>query len=175
MTKKSKSNQSKPTDDQIIENEQKKIAAELEEYQKNPDIGLNVDRLIAFANGQEFKINPEGHIKKNKDAIRKIQNQYEADMNKAIVANNILKQNDIYEDASRQILEIGLVDFNYTHWANHISIGPTVLGQLSNEVATFLVVQGGRAGFKHWQMQQRSETLNRLNFSASMKNSTKNS
>ena len=133
---------------------------ELEEYIKKPDVGIDVDKLQAFVKDHKFAINPEGHIKTNRDKIREIQKRYEKQMGIAIKRGDQLAQSDLYEDISKEILEIGLVNFDYDKWANHVDIGPTVLGHLSNELSTFLVVQGGRAGYQHWLMQQKSIMLN---------------
>ena len=133
---------------------------ELQEYIKNPDIGIDVDKLQAFVKQYRFEINPEGHVKKNRDKIREIQKRYEVEMKKALKHGDTMAQSDLYEEISKEILAIGLVDFNYDKWANHQDVGPTVLGHLCNELAVFLVVQGGKVGFKHWQMQQKSAMLN---------------
>lgn len=132
---------------------------ELTDYQKNPDVGISWEKLQAYAHNHTFQINPKGHTLEVKSKIRKIQKDYKPKMEKAIRDYDVLAQQDLYEESSKKILELGLVDFNYSVWANHVDIGPTVLGQLANEVATFLVVQGGKAGFKHWQMLQKSAII----------------
>lgn len=144
------------------ENYEKETLKELSDYQKNPDVGISWEKLEAYANKHTFKINPKGHTLEVKSKIRKIQQDYKPKMEKAIKNFDVLAQQDLYEESSKKILELSLVEFNYSVWANHIDIGPTVLGQLANEVSTFLVVQGGRAGFKHWQMQQKSATISLL-------------
>jgi len=141
--------------DKKMAKEQFQTATELEEYQKNPNISIVWEKLQVVANSHIFKINPEGHLLDNKTKIRNIQNKYKKDMKIALDESDQLDQNDIYEKTSEEILKIALQDFNYSIWANHIDIGPTVLGQIATEVSTFLVVQGGKAGFKHWQMQQK--------------------
>ena len=156
----SQTNQKKDTkkitkEDQIKTKEDIKITKELMEYAKNPDVGINFEIPEAFANGHKFKINPEGHLKKNKDKIRAIQIEFNEKIKATIGDMDVLAANDLNEEASKQILEISLVKFNFDEWANHIDVGPTVLEQMANEVATFLVVQGGKAGLKHWQMQQK--------------------
>lgn len=142
---------------------------ELAQYQKNPDIRIDWETLQAWAFDYNFKINPSGHTKENKDKIRAIQNEYKKQMLKTVKEFDELKQNDIYEEASEKILQIGLVDFDYETFANNPDIGPTVLGQLATELAHFLVVQGGKAGFKHWQMQQKLAMLNLSSHSNSLK------
>lgn len=156
----SQTNQKKVTkkitkQDEIKTKEDIKITKELMEYAKNPDVGINWEIPEAFANNHKFKINPHGHEKKNKDKIRVIQKEFDEKIKATIPDMDVLAANDLNEEASKKILEIGLENFNYDEWANHIDLGPTVLEQMANEVATFLVVQGGKAGFKHWQMQQK--------------------
>lgn len=166
----SQSNQKKDTkkitkEDQIKTKEDIKITKELMDYAKNPDVGINWEIPEAFANGHKFKINPFGHLKKNKDKIRVIQKKFNEKIQDTVEDFDVLVANDLNEEASRQILAIGLetidqktkevIPFDYESWANHIDVGPTVLEQMANEVATFLVVQGGKAGFKHWEMQQK--------------------
>ena len=142
---------------------------DLEEYIKDPEIGIDVDKLQAFVKKYRFEINPEGHIKTNKDKIREIQKRYEKKMGIALKNGDQLEQSDLYEAISKEILDIGLINFDYDKWANHVDLGPTVLGHLSNELATFLVVQGGRAGYQHWLMQQKSITLNLSRLSSGLK------
>jgi len=142
-----------------IKEEQFKIAKDIEEYHKNPNVEILWEKLQVIANNHVFKINPEGHLLDNKQKIRTIQNKYKSDLKKALQVSDILEQTDIYEKASKEILTIGLIEFDYNAWANHIDIGPTVLGQIATEVAHFLVVQGGKAGYRHWQTQQKLETL----------------
>lgn len=132
---------------------------ELQEYSKNPNVGINWEIPEAFAYDHKFKINPEGHLKKNKDKIRAIQKKVYTNVNEAMKTNDLYKSNDILEAGSKELLELGLVGFNYDEWANHIDLGPTVLEQMANEVGTFLVVQGGKAGYQHWLMQQKSAML----------------
>jgi len=151
----SKTEHKKLTKEQELQNKENlKITNELIEYSKNPNVGINFEIPEAFANGHTFKINPHGHEKKYKDQIRAIQKTFDEKI-MSVPKMDLLKANDINEEASKQILEIALVNFNYDEWANHVDVGPTVLEQMTNEVATFLVVQGGKAGFKHWQMQQK--------------------
>ena len=133
---------------------------EVNEYIENPNIGIHWETLKAYAHKRTFDINPSGHIKTSKDAIRAIQNKYLEEMKTAIKSHDQMAQNDIYEKASEEILAIALVNFDYNKEADDPDLGPTVLGQLATEVATFLVVQGGKAGFQHWQMLQKLGTLN---------------
>lgn len=156
----SQSDQKKETkkitkEDQLKTKEDIKITKELMDYAKNPDVGINWEIPEAFANNHKFKITKDGHTKINKDKIRAIQKEFDKKIKATIPDMDVLAANDLNEEASRQILKIGLENFNFDEWANHIDVGPTVLEQMANEVATFLVVQGGKAGFKHWQMQQK--------------------
>ena len=137
---------------------EKKEQTELVEYAKNPAIGIKPDTLEAYAHQHSFKINPKGHVKSNKEAIRKIQKKYKKNMESAEAQNDLMLQNDLYELASKEILEIGLLNFSYDNWAENEDVGPTVLGQLATELAYFLMVQGGKAGYQHWLMQQKLVT-----------------
>lgn len=148
----------KPVKNDLLD-EEYLVSKELQEYSKSPNVGINWEIPEAFAYEHKFKINPEGHLKKNKDKIREIQKQFAIDIKPTMKTLDLLTANDINETASKKILEIGLVNFDYNTWANHVDVGPTVLEQMANEIATFLVVQGGKAGYQHWLMQQKSAML----------------
>jgi len=147
----------------------------LQNYIDNPNVGVNWETLIAFANGHEFKVNPKGHIKSNKDEIRKIQKDYTQKMTTSEIKRDVLSKSDLYEEISEKLAKLCLVDFDYNVWANHEDLGPTVIGQMITEVSTFLVVQGGKAGYKHWQMQHQFAMLTQLNLSSTSKDSQNNS
>jgi len=121
---------------------------------KDQTIGIDTDRLVAYIGNLEWKIRPDGHTKKIVDKVRLIQKTYEIEMKKLEQDPNALTylKEEAYEIATKGMLELALVGFNYDEAANDINAGPGTLGILSNELRAFLVDLGGRVGQKHLQM-----------------------
>lgn len=127
---------------------------------KGQHIGIDVDRLEAYVGSFKWKIRPDGHIKKVIDALRELQKGYEVEIHrleddpKAITFD----KEEAYETATKGMLELCLLEFNYEEAANHIDAGPGALGLLANELRSFLVDLGGRAGQKHLQTLSKLAT-----------------
>lgn len=143
-------------------------AKEIQDYFKDPDFGVDTDRLIAFVDKKKitWKIRPDGHTKLVRDKIIAIQDQYKKDFEAYEALSEKEQSNSlrysIAEKATKAILETGLIGFNYDEMANHEAGGPSVLQMLSNEVSIFLVESGGRAGHQLLLMQRKLGTLNQL-------------
>ena len=127
---------------------------------KGTHIGIDVDKLEAYVGSFKWKIRKDGHTKPVIDALRELQKGYEVEMHrldddpKAITFDKEVA----YEIATRGMLELALENFDYEEAANHIDAGPGSLGLLANEVRTFLVDLGGRAGSKHLQTLSKLAT-----------------
>lgn len=152
----------------MSEQELTKISQEIQDYTKDPDFGIDTDKLLAFIGKKKitWKIRPDGHTKKVRDAIIQIQDQYKKDFSEYDKLPDDEKTNsrryEIAERASKAILEIGLIGFNYDEMANHEDGGPSVLEMLSTDLSIFLVESGGRAGHRLSQMQQKLGMLNQF-------------
>ena len=129
---------------------------------KGQHIGLDTDLLEAYIGSLKWKIRPDGHTKKIVDQVKLIQKTYEIafqaleDDPKALT----YQKEEVYEVATKAILNLALIGFNYEEAANHIDAGPGALGILSNEIRAFLVDLGGREGQKHLQMLSKLATQN---------------
>ena len=143
----------------------KKSINELKEYLKNPDIGVEEDTLIAFIgkNPQTritWKIRPDGWTKIIRDQIRLIAKNFKVEMKKLEnqKEDSVYEQEDLYEKSTKQILELGLIGFDYEKSANDVKAGPSALGLLANEVRVFLV-EHPQVVSKHLQMLSKLESL----------------
>lgn len=104
---------------------------------------------VAYCGGTKWRINPRAHLKKVTDVIREAVAEYEHTLHnvqdgKALESERL----EIYEKASRTILEIALVDFDYEKEANNPDAGPALLGMLALDVKDFLLVLGGKEGVR---------------------------
>jgi len=131
---------------------------------KGQHIGIDIDRLEGYIGSLKWKIVPDGHTKKVVDALREIQKGYEVEFHQLEDDPKALTydKEEAYEKSTKAILNICLIDCNYDETANHIDAGPGALGILANELRTFLVDFGGRAGQKHLQMLSKLATQNIL-------------
>jgi predicted site-specific integrase-resolvase len=111
-------------------NQISKEAKEVENYFKNPEIGIDTDKLTAFVDSGKlsWKINPNGHTKIIRDKIIDVQDQYKKDY----AAYEKLPEEDqtnklrysISEKCNKAILEIALPGFNYDEMVNDTRAGP---------------------------------------------------
>jgi len=129
---------------------------------KGAHMGIDTTKLEAYIGSLHWKIRPDGHTKKVVDAIRMIQKISQEELQTLEADDNVLlyDKEEAYERCTKQILELGLVAFNYETAANHVDAGPAALGMLAGEVRSFLVDLGGREGSKHLQMLSRLATQN---------------
>ena len=129
---------------------------------KGQHIGIDTDLLEAYIGSLKWKIRPDGHTKKIIDQIKLIQKTYEINFTALDKNPDALtyQKEEVYEVATKAILELALIGFNYNEAANHIDAGPGALGILSNEIRAFLVDLGGREGQKHLQMLSKLATQN---------------
>ena len=121
---------------------------------KGQHIGIDTDKLEAYIGSLKWKLRPDGHTKKIVDQIKLIQKTYEISFTELEDDPKALtyQKEDVYEVATKAILNLALIGFDYEDAANHIDAGPGALGILSNELRAFLVDLGGREGQKHLQM-----------------------
>lgn len=117
-------------------------------------IGIDIDTLEAYCGSLRWKVRKDAHTKTIVDQVREIQHTYEKEfmrLGEDPSATTWDKEVE-YEKATKAILDLALTDFKYDEAANHLDAGPGALGILANELRTFLVDLGGRAGQKHLQM-----------------------
>ena len=117
-------------------------------------IGIDIDTLEAYCGSLRWKIRKDAHTKTIVDQVRELQRTYEKEFKRLGEdpdATTWDKEVE-YEKATKGILDLALIEFNYDESANHIDAGPGALGILANEIRTFLVDLGGRAGQKHLLM-----------------------
>lgn len=130
---------------------------------KGQQIGVDTTKLTAYAGSLTWKIKPDGHTKKVRDVIIAHQSAFEIE-SKTMEDNpdqfTTGQKEEVYEKATKAILETALIGFNYEEAANHVDAGPGVLGILANEVRTFLVDMGGRVGSQHLQTLSKLVTQN---------------
>ena len=152
-----------------------KLSLEIEDLSKTKDYGINTDQLNAYIhNGaKKWNFNPDVLSRSNKlkladikdnlaNKIKALDKQKTSSEKQRLIADN---------EATKQTLELVLNNFDYDYLVDEEKIEPELLAYLAGEIYIFLVVNGGRAGLKHLQMQQKLDTLNRLIISkASQKN-----
>ena len=123
-------------------------------------LGINTTKLEAYVGTQTWKIRPDGHTKFIVDQLRAIQKTFEISA-RALEDNPqamTYEKEEVYETATKAMLELALEGFSYESAANHVDVGVGALGLLSNEVRSFLVDLGGRDVSKHWQMLSKLVT-----------------
>ncbi len=155
--------------------ELKKLTAEIKDEIDDPPIGIDTDRLIAFVAHKQvkWKIRPDGHVRSVRNQILEASDKFKKQMDAAEKNPNMpqLKREQIYETATKTILELTLVKFDYEEWAEKPEAGPGALGMLANEIVTFLVERGGRDADRRLQTLQK---LNILSRSRTLMDSQKN-
>lgn len=152
-----------------------KLSLEIEELSKTKDYGIDTDQLTAFIQDGKIKWNFKDNVlsRKNKLQMAEIKDNLanrikELDKSKTSSEKERLLADEL---ATKQTLELVLEKFDYNELTDTQNIEPELLAYLAGEIYIFLVVNGGRAGLKHLQMQQKLDTLNRLIISkASLKN-----
>jgi len=117
-------------------------------------LGINTTTLEAYCGKLRWKIRPDGHTKNCTDCIREIYKNFQVQMRVFEDTTTTLgyEKEELYEKTTKGILEYALVGFKYNEAANEIDAGPANLGLLAEEVRSFLVELGGKAGSKHLQM-----------------------
>lgn len=120
-----------------------------------PYLGVNFDELepFAFCGKSKWSINPEAHLKKVTDVIRESIKNYEETLSKVSKGEAYESERlEVYENSTKSILEVSLVNFDYEKEANNPDCGPALLGNLAIEIKDFLLVLGGKEGAKRSQM-----------------------
>ena len=109
---------------------------------------------FAFCGLAKWDINELAHLKERLDIIMAAVNEYGLHIEKVGkgTATSDYERQQIYEKATKTILEAGLVDFEYEKEANNPEAGPGLLGMLAGELKDFLR-DGAQHGKRHVEMQ----------------------
>ena len=139
-----------------------KIEQSVVDYLKNPDIGIDYELVEAYVGKTRWVINPDGYMHKTKQLMRDLQK----DHRKYMQANDEKMKNAPLDDQqflmierqekdieiTRNILEEGLVNFNYDQAANQKGVGEVALQFLGTEVSNFLLGAVSKDASLHSQM-----------------------
>lgn len=139
-----------------------KLSSEIIEYGKNPDIGVDFENLQGYIHNHKWAIKPNAHIASIRNTIRDLYVELIELPNQIKSSLDVYKLQAQTDELVQQILEIGLVNFDYTKEADHIDLGPVALKLLAQEIAAFLVVRGGRVAATHSKMLQKLAMLEHL-------------
>ncbi len=153
----------------------KKLTEEVKADMDDPYLGIDTDRLLAYVDHKRIKwrIRPDGHVRSVRNQIIEASDKFkkQSEAYEKRPDATLKEKEDIYELATKTVLELALVDFSYDEWADKAEAGPGVLGLLANEIVSFLVERGGREGDRRLQTLQR---LNILSHSRTLMDSPKN-
>lgn len=141
----------------------KKTRDELIHYAENPIIGIDTDNLHAFIKNHRWNINPSGHTKTIRDQLKILLKEFLSIINKQKTQIDVLDIDNKIDDIMKQILTLGLINFDYDKEADDPGVGPINLKFLGQELAHFLVVQGGKEGSTHSKMLQKLAQLSQFN------------
>lgn len=140
-----------------------KISKEIEEYAKDPSLGISDETMMAFIGDRKWKLNPLGHTKSIRDIIKKDYLEIIQIITNQQTQIDVISNIDKIDNLTKKILEMGLDDtFNYDKSAEDIDIGPAQLRLLAQEIGNFLVVQGGKGASRHLQTLQKLNQFNLL-------------
>jgi len=129
-----------------------KAIHELKEIVKNVHIGINDETMMAFVGKRTWKLNPNAHTKTIRDKIQKLYLEFIQTIGKQKTQIDVISDVAKLDEISRQILELGLENFDYHVEADEVDVGPAQLKYLSQEIGNFLVVQGGKGATQHLRM-----------------------
>ena len=148
---------------------QRELAQELIDEYRDREFGIQTDSLTAFVPGTQWRFREDAHSHATKIKVAEIQDALTR-RNKELTAREESEQVAYHvervkmnDDAARGILNLVLEDFDYDAVINAPGPGIDVnmLHLLAAEVASFLVVAGGRAVLQRSQMLQKQAALNR--------------
>lgn len=140
----------------------KEIAETITNYSKNPLIGIDAEKLQAYVTNHRWEINPNGHIKSIRDPIKEMLKEFLKIINSQKTQLDVLDSQEKTDKVAKEILTIGLVNFDYDKEADDPQVGPVNLKYLAQEIGYFLVVQGGKEGYLHSKMLQQLDQLTQL-------------
>jgi len=161
-----KKNIDKTTKKNIKTNEKnatlEKLSSELIEYGKNPDIGVDFENLLGYIHNHKWAIKPNAHIASIRNKIRDLYVELIELPQQTKTSLDVYKIQGQTDELVKQILETGLVNFDYAKEADDIDLGPVALKLLAQEIAAFLVVRGGKVAATHSKMLQKLAMLEHL-------------
>lgn len=102
-----------------------------------------------WAGTYKMKINPNGHLPTIADAILKHVEEFENFVATGPSGSQKVKVN---RETTKKILELGLVGFNYEEARK--AVGDGVLEKVSDFLFVYHVENGGKEGFRLWQISQ---------------------
>lgn len=157
--------ESSPEQTKIQKDLIKKTITQIKEYQENPGLGIDNETFMAFIGTGDakrvWKINPQGHIKSNRDKIKKDFLELVELITNTKTQIEQLKNVDKIDELTNSILTLGLDStFDYDSSVEDEAVGPTQLRFLAQEIGHFLVVLGGEGGYKHSKMLQLMDQFN---------------
>jgi len=148
---------------QMIFDLKKKTQKDLKNYEKNPELGIDEETMMAFVANRKWKLNPIGHTKIIRDKIKTDYQELIEIITSQLTHVEVISNIDKIDELTKQILQNGLdPTFNYDVEANDIDIGPFALRLLAQEIGHFLVVRGGKVGARHLQTLQAISLAKRL-------------
>lgn len=146
---------------------QRELAQELIDEYRDREFGIQTDSLTAFVPGTQWRFREDAHSHATKIKVAEIQDALTR-RNKELTAREESEQVAYHvervkmnDDAARGILNLVLEDFDYDAVTRDNTIDVNMLHLLAAEVASFLVVAGGRAVLQRSQMLQKQAALNR--------------
>ena len=157
------------TDDPEVE----KLANEIRKDQETMSCGIKPDELTAYIQGGGMKWNfKEGNPRRQRMTCAKAMDDLKIkldELSKTDRPDVAVAKIKAEEKANKIMLEAALEGFDYNDLVDKLDVEPSELMHLSTEVFSFLVVAGGKAGYRRLQMLQRLDTLNRLLISKEQK------
>ncbi len=138
------------------------VITQIKEYRENPSLGIDPETFMAFIGTDKtkrvWKLNPQGHTKTNRDKIKKANLELIELITNTKTSIQQIKNIDKIDELTNTILTLGLdSSFDYNKSAEDELVGPAQLRFLAQEIGHFLVVLGGKAGYKHSKMLQLME------------------
>jgi len=140
-----------------------KLTTEINEYTKNPDIGVDYDKLHCYIHNHRWHIKSNAHISSIRNSIRDWYIELLELPSQIKTSLDVYKIQPQFDALSKKILETGLSDFDYDKEADDPELGPVALKLLAQELAAFLVVRGGKVAATHSKMLQKQALLEHLN------------
>lgn len=129
--------------------------------QEKPILGIEWESTptpFAFCGSLKWDIQKMAHTKTKVDKMMLCVKEYESEINQIMTGKSTsdYNRNNTYNKATKTILELGLVNFNYEKAANDPQAGPALLGILAGELKDFCL-SGGALGRRHLQTRANSQ------------------
>lgn len=139
-----------------------KLQNEVNEYNKNPDIGIDYEKLLGYIHNHKWAIKPNAHVSSIRDPIRDYYIELLEQPEKIKTKLDAYKIQAKMDELAKNILVKGFVNFDYNKEADDVELGPVALRYLAQELASFLVVRGGKVAATHSKMLQKLAMLELL-------------